>query len=151
MLRVIRDLLYTIPSGRGTSIATALDYLNRVQKRRAVVFLVSDFIDSGYEKIMRIAARRHDLVAITIEDPREYEMPEDRWFILEDAETGQKKCIDLSKKSIRKAFEEKMHEQREVRDRFFASAGIDSLKVRTDEAYEANLYRFLRARARRMR
>jgi len=151
VLRVIRDLLYTMPAGRGTSITAAMDYLNRVQKRRAVVFLVSDFLDTGYEKIMRIAARRHDLVAITIEDPREYEMPEDRWFVIEDAETGEQKCIDLSKKSVRLAFQEKMQEKREIRDHFIASAGIDSLKVRTDQPYEANLYRFLKARARRMR
>ncbi len=150
VLRVIRDLLVQKPIGRGTSITNAVEYLNRVQKRRAVVFLVSDFLDAGYEKAVRIAARRHDLVAVIVEDPRESEMPSVRWMTFQDAETGEEICVDLSKKAIREQFQNQILAARTARDRFIASAGIDCLKIRTDQPYEADLYRFMKSRARRM-
>lgn len=154
VLRVVRDLLTTKPPGRFTGIAQAVDYLNHVQKRRSVVFLVSDFMDSGYEKTLRTAARRHDLVVISIDDPFERIMPSVRYITVEDSESsdpGRPLLIDLGKSSVRESIEREMRRFREQRDAFLASAGIDHLKLETDRPYESSLYRFMRLRARRMR
>ena len=150
VLRVVRDLLAFKPTGTGTKIETALEYLERVQKRRAVVFIVSDFLDEGYEKAMRIAARYHDIVALIIEDPRELELPQVRYFSFVDCETNQLACVDLSNKKIREQFKILKSQAIEKRDRFLASAGIDCLKIRTDQPYEVALQRFLKMRSRRM-
>ncbi len=150
-LRVIRDILYHSPKGKGTDIRSAFEFLGQVQKRRAVVFLVSDFLFSGYEQALRIANRRYDLVAISIEDPRELTVPDIRWLNLQDAETGETFCVNLSSASVRKAFATRVAELKSERDTFLASAGIDHLKLRTDQSYESRLIRFLRTRARRMR
>ncbi len=151
VLRVIRDLLTTHPPGRSTNIGLAVDYLNRVQKRRSVVFLVSDFMDRNYEKTIRTAARRHDLVVITIDDPLEREFPDVGFVSMQDAESGKPLLIDLSKRSVRDALVQEMRGFREERDAFFASAGIDHLKLETHQAYESALHRFMSQRARRMR
>ena len=96
VLRVLRELLYHEPKGRQTDIGKTLEYLNRVTKRRSVVFLVSDFINTGYEKALQIANRRHDIVAITVTDPREMNMPDVGFIRLEDAETGEVVLVDTS-------------------------------------------------------
>jgi uncharacterized protein (DUF58 family) len=150
VLRVVRDLLYEKPAGRGTNIAAALEYLNKVQKKRAVVFLVSDFKSANYEKALRIVNKRHDLVGIIVDDPREMAVPKTRWITFEDAETGRVVCVDLSKKGIRDLFEKKAVEAAAAREKFLASAGVDFLKVSTGVPYEAALYRFMQARSRRM-
>jgi uncharacterized protein (DUF58 family) len=85
VLRVIREVLYFRPQGRGTDISLALDYLNRVIRRRSVVFLVSDFLAAGFERALRVSARRHDLVALLVRDPREEELPPAGLVRLEDA------------------------------------------------------------------
>ncbi|NUO81345.1 DUF58 domain-containing protein, partial [candidate division KSB1 bacterium] len=94
VLRVLREVLYHKPEGHGTNITTALEYLNRVIRRKAVVFLVSDFLSEGYEKALRVAGKRHDLVAIPITDPRETEIPNVGLVELEDAETGEVHLLD---------------------------------------------------------
>jgi len=151
VLRVIRDILYKVPEGRGTNINNVLEYLMRVQKRRAVVFLVSDLLDSGYENAIRIVNRYHDLAAFIIEDPREFDVPKTGWITLEDAESGEIVCVDLSKKSVRDRFKKQTSEMADIRNNLLASSNIDYLKLRTDHPYEAGLYRFLKARAKKMR
>ncbi|MBN1550127.1 DUF58 domain-containing protein [bacterium] len=151
VLRVIRDILYTKSSERKTDIANVLEYLGKVQKRRAVVFLVSDFFDSGYEKTLRIINKHHDLVSIIVEDRREYVLPASGYSILEDSETGESAIINWSNSKARNAMLDKFAKAAEYRDHLFASAGIDCFKVRTGEPYEATLYRFFKSRARRMR
>jgi uncharacterized protein (DUF58 family) len=151
VLRVVRDILIAKPEGRSTRIAAALEFLTRVQKRRSVVFLVSDFLDTGYEKALRIVNRRHDLVAVSIEDPREFEVPASGWFSLNDAETEESICVNFSRPSVREAFQQKVMEESQHRDKILSGSKIDHLKLRTDQPYEAFLYRFLQARARRMR
>jgi len=151
VLRVVRDLLYTRPENRGTDIAGVLDYLNRIQKRRAVVFLVSDFLGSDFEKNLRLAARRHDLVAVVVEDPREYELPDAGWLTLRDPETGRAWTVNTSRKQVRDTWKSEMEKLRADRDRLLKSIGIDTLYVSTAHSYESDLYRFLKNRARRMR
>ena len=151
VLRVIRDLLHHRPVGHGTDIAGVLEYLGKVQRRRSVVFLVSDFLDTGIEKSLRIVNRHHDLVAIVVEDPREYELPSSGWTMLSDAETGEDVCVNLGNRDVRTAFTQRIQSMIESRDKMFSSAGIDCLKIRLNRPYEADLFRFLKARAQRMR
>jgi uncharacterized protein (DUF58 family) len=151
VLRVVRDILFTRPAATQTRIADALDYLNRIQKRRAVVFLVSDFLDTGFEKVLRQTAQKHDLVAIVIEDPAEYELPDAGWMTLGNPESGEEYIVNTSKPAVRKAFNQTMDVHRRNRDRELKSAGIDTLHVSTVKSYESDLYRFLKNRARRLR
>jgi len=151
VLRVIRELYYFQPKGRGTDIASALDYLNRVTTRRSVVFLVSDFFASGYEAALKVANRRHDLVAVTVSDPREMELPDVGIVEVEDAETGEEVLIDTSDVRARRTFMNASEEARSARQRLFRSVGVDRVDVRTDRPYIEPLMRFFEARAKRFR
>jgi uncharacterized protein (DUF58 family) len=151
VLRVIRELYYFQPKGRGTNIAGALDYLNRVTTRRSVVFLVSDFFASGYEAALKVANRRHDLVAVTVSDPREAELPDVGIIEMEDAETGEEVLIDTSDVRARRTFMNASEEARSARRRLFQSVGVDRVDVRTDRPYIEPLMRFFEARAKRFR
>ena len=149
VLRIVRELLYLEPAGRGTSIAAALAYLARVQKRRAIVFVLSDFFDTGYENQLRAAALRHEIVALTLSDPREETMPSAGLLDLEDAETGARVTVDTSDRRVREAYARRAAEARASRRRAFASAGVEEIELRTDESYVAPLLRAFRARERR--
>src|SRR5689334_6036683 len=104
VLRLIRDVLFYQPQHRRTSVQQALDYLNRVVHRRVIVFLLSDFLDRGYEKSLKRTGRRHDLVAVRITDPREEELPAVGLLELEDAETGERELVDTYSKAARDEF-----------------------------------------------
>lgn len=151
VLRVLRELLYHKPEGSQTDIAGALEYLNRVTKRRSVVFLVSDFINFGYEKALQIANQRHDIVAITVTDPRELEMPNVGFIELEDAETGEVILVDTSAAEVRSLYSQKSSHDVKKRDKLFHSIDIDHIDIRTDQPYIEPLIRFFRMRARRFR
>ncbi len=151
VLRVVRELLYHQPQGRGTDIASTLEFLTRVIRRRAVVFLVSDFVGPDYEKALQIANRRHDVVAITISDPREHELPNVGLIELEDAETGELILLDTSDAAVRRAFAARAQEAAEERYRLFRRTRVDHVDVRTDQPYAEPLIRFFRMRARRFR
>ncbi|MFQ5600071.1 MAG: DUF58 domain-containing protein, partial [Candidatus Krumholzibacteriia bacterium] len=103
-LRVIRDLLYFEPEGRGTDMGTALQFLAQVLKRKAVVFLVSDFLDPGFETPLSVVSRRHDVVPITITDAREEELPDVDLVELVDAETGERMLVDTGSAAVRRRF-----------------------------------------------
>ncbi len=151
VLRVLRELMYHKPEGYGTDIALALEYLSRVTTRRAVVFLVSDFLSENYEKALRIANRRHDLVAITITDPRELELPDIGFVELEDAETGETILVDTSDLNVQETFVAGTQEALRERDRIFRSIDVDTIDIRTDRSYVEPLIRFFRERAKRFR
>ena len=104
VLRVIREVLYFKPEGKGTDISTALEYLIKVTKRKTVSFLVSDFITEGFEHTLRIANKRHDIIAVSVTDPRELEIPDIGFVELEDAETGETTLIDTTDKKVREKF-----------------------------------------------
>lgn len=149
VLRVLRELLYHQPQGRSTNIALALEYLSRVISRRAVVFLVSDFMAKNYEKAMQIANKRHDLMAITITDPREMELPDVGLIELEDAETGEIVLLDTSDPVLRESFISETSQLKAQREKLFRSMNIDYVDIRTDVSYVEPLIKFFRMRAKR--
>jgi uncharacterized protein (DUF58 family) len=148
VLRLLRELLYINPRRSGTSIAVALDYLSHVLKRRSTVFLISDFLDEGYESILRVAARRHEIVAISLSDPREQELPDLGLIEFEDAETGQRAFVDSSDPEVRRQYHERAVRMAAQRNRLLASLSIDHIALSTDRSYVEPLIVFFRNRAR---
>lgn len=151
VLRVLRELLYHKPQGTKTDIAEALEYLNRITKRRSVVFLVSDFINKGYEKALQIANRRHDIVAITVTDPRELELPDVGFIELEDAESGEVVLVDTSYSEVRSLYSTKSAQDIMRRNKLFKSINVDHIDIQTDKPYVEPLIKFFRMRAKRFR
>jgi len=150
VLRVIRELLYFKPEHKNTDIKLALDYLNKILTRKAIAFLISDFLGSGYEMALNVANKRHDLIGITIQDPREIELPPLGIIEFEDAETGETIVLDSYDNDIRKTFTEvslKTHTELEV---MFKKLGVDYINVMTDKPYINTLIRFFQKRARRL-
>lgn len=151
VLRVLRELLYHEPQSTQTDIAGALEFLNRITRRRSVVFLVSDFISEDYEKALQIANKRHDVIAITVTDPREVELPSVGFIELEDAETGEIFLLDSSAKEIRSSFAKGADIKRREQAKLFKSMSIDSIDIFTNRPYIEPLMRFFRLRAKRFR
>jgi uncharacterized protein (DUF58 family) len=151
VLRVLRELLYFHPEERMTDIGNALEYLSRVIRRRSVVFLVSDFLSKDYERALRIANKKHDMVGIHIVDPREMELPRIGYVELEDAETGEQILLDTSDREVVRLFAQKTSEAMLRRDKLFKSMNVDSIAIHTDESYFEPLIRFFRMRAKRFR
>jgi uncharacterized protein (DUF58 family) len=157
VLRVVRDILYHTPEGRGTDSVKALDIANHVLHRRAVVFLISDFQSPGdplrareeLRRAMRLTNRRHDLVAVLIEDPREKELPNVGVLALEDAETGEIIELDTANAAVRKRFKELSVERARRLVNDFRSEGVDTLELKTDAPYMPALQRFFKTRERR--
>lgn len=151
VLRLIRELLYLRPHGRGTDIGGALAYLARVAKRRSIVFVLSDFFDAGYEAGLRAVALRHEVIALTLNDRREGDLPDVGLLEVEDAETGARTVIDTSDRRARAAWARRATEQREARRRTLAALGVEEIALATDRSYVEPLLRSFRRRARRAR
>lgn len=149
-LRLIREILFFEPKGRGTSPGPALDYLNRVVTRRAVVFLISDFQAEGFEKSLSVTARRHDLVAIPVIDPRERDLPDIGIVTLEDAETGEQIQINTSSRATLDAYAHLADKRREALSRLLLRHGIDTIELQTNSDYIPALRGFFRTRERRL-
>lgn len=146
VLRVIRELLAFEPKGKGTNIAGALDHLNRVMRRKAVVFLISDFQDAKYERSLRVAKRRHDLILVDVSDRREAAMPNVGLMELLDNETGQRIVVDTASAQWRAMYQEQANRVGRERDRMLRQAKIDCIHVRTGEPYVDDLIHFFRQR-----
>jgi uncharacterized protein (DUF58 family) len=149
VLRVIREILSLKPAGRGTDIPAALEHLGLVTKRRCVVFLISDFLTPGWRRALRVAARRHDVVAVVLEDPREAELPAVGLVELEEAETGERYVVDTRDWRVRDAFARQASIARVERDRDLRATDVDAIVVGTDRPYTEALLRFFRMRERR--
>jgi uncharacterized protein (DUF58 family) len=156
VLRVVRDILYHDPEGRGTDTVKALDVVNHVLHRRAIVFLISDFQlsdgDPGraaLRRAMRQTNRRHDLVAVQVEDPREKELPDVGILALEDAETGEILEIDTGSATVRRRFQELAAARGRQLVSDLRSEGVDTLQLQTDQPYMPALQRFFKTRERR--
>lgn len=150
VLRVVREALYFNPKGRGTDVAGALRHLTNIISRRAIAFVISDFFAEDFKKSLSIANKKHDVVAITITDPRESELPNAGIVELVDAETGKQHMIDTSSSKIRDRFGKKAREIREERAKTFGSVGVDHIDISTDRAYIDEFIKFFRMRKRRM-
>ncbi len=150
-LRVLRELLYHPAEGTGTDIAGALEYLARVTRRRAVAFLVSDFLAEGYERALSVAARRHDLVAVRVGDVREAEVPPMGFVEFEDPETGERVVVNTSGRAFQGRYGAGRAAARARVDEVFRRSKVDSIDVTTGVPYEKALRRFFEERGRRVR
>ena len=150
VLRVIREVLYFKPENKGTDISIALEYLLKVTKRKTVCFLLSDFITEGFERALRIANKRHDMVAVSITDPRELEIPNVGFVELEDAETGEITLIDTADRKMMERFNRFNVKNMEERAKLFRGMGVDLVDVRTDSSYVEPIMKFFRAREKRL-
>jgi uncharacterized protein (DUF58 family) len=150
VLRVIREILYFKPEDSQTDLNIALEYLLKIIRRKCIVFLISDFLTSDYEKALQIANKKHDVIAIDILDPREIEMPNIGFLELEDAETGEIVLVDTSNAQVRSGFFSRSEANRLQREKFFKSIGIDNITIYTDRSYVEPITRFFRMRAKRL-
>jgi len=148
-LRLIRDLLTVQPKGRGTSMTVAIDRLMRLLPHRSVVFLASDFVAADVEKPLARLAQRHDVIAVTLEDPAERVLPDVGPARLEDPESGTVVEVDTSHPAVRSAFAQRVAAEDEARRTLFGRLGLDEIIVHTEHGYVDALLAFFRARSRR--
>ncbi|MBN2561588.1 MAG: DUF58 domain-containing protein [Phycisphaerae bacterium] len=150
VLRVIRELLTLKAAGRGTDVSGALDYLNRVAGRRSVVFVISDFQAAPYERQMRIAKRRHDVIPITITDPRELVFPNVRFIELMDNETGERVTVDTSSAAFRDVYQRQAAGDTDTRRELFRRMRAEAIELMAGQSFVDPLTRFFRAREARL-
>lgn len=146
VLRLIREILAFKPQGVKTHISDALAYFSRVQKRKAVVFLISDFMDQGFLKPLQHASSRHDLIAIPIHDPRELEPPESGLFVLEDGETGEEMYVDFGSRKLREAWSANARAAQAKLLKDLRGAKVDFIPVSSTEPYDKAINNFFRLR-----
>jgi uncharacterized protein (DUF58 family) len=151
VLRVVREALYFKPIGAGTDINAALEFLNRITTRKTVAFIISDFYSPEFKKMLAVTNKRHDCIAVTITDPREIELPDVGLITLEDPESKKSFFVDSSDMLVRKDYAEAAEKRLRQRLMLFRSVNVDSIDIRTDIPYGMSLYKFFRARERRMR
>ncbi len=149
-LRLIRDILFFEPGGRGTDAAAALSYLNRVVTRRSVVFLISDFQAGDFSRQLSVTTRRHDLIAIPVIDPAEEDLPNIGIVTLEDAETGEQIEIDTSNLTMRNAYLQLVSKRKNELLKNLRRKRIDTISLKTDEDYLPALRTFFKTRERRL-
>ncbi len=145
-LRLIREILYTQPVGQGTDLGLALEHLNRVAKRRNVVFVVSDFLDRDYDRNLKMTARRHDIIPVVVSDRREQSIPNVGLIRFRDAETGQTIVLDTASRRNRQLFEEQAARMSAERDALFRKLDLDAIYLSTGEDFVEPLKRFFRYR-----
>jgi uncharacterized protein (DUF58 family) len=151
VLRVISEILRFTPSGKGTDIGVGLEYLGRVAKRKSVAFLISDFIADGWERAMRLAQTKHDLVPICVTDPLEEELADMGVVYVEDSETGDILPVDTSSRWVRAAYRDDMKRRRSEREQLFRKHKLDFINMSTGDETMSALVDFFRIRARRAR
>ena len=149
VLRLVRELLFFEPAGTGTDIGAALRFVSRVQRRRATLFLVSDFLAADYEPELRLAAARHDLIAASIVDPHELSLPRAGLLDLQDAETGRRVLVDTSSRRVRADYERRGRERQEALTAQLRRLRVDQIRIHTDRSWTRDLVRFFKARERR--
>jgi uncharacterized protein (DUF58 family) len=150
-LRLIREILFGQARGKGTAVTQALDFMQKVQRKRAIVFLMSDFLDHGYERPVRLAARRHDLTLVRVDDSFEFELPPVGLVQVEDAETGRQYLLDAGSAEVRSAFAERGRQRREAIARLARGSSLDLIEVSTDGGHLDALVRYFERRESRQR
>jgi uncharacterized protein (DUF58 family) len=142
VFRVIREVLYFHPRRSGTRCEAALQFLNHVFTRRAVVFLISDFIDQGFEKSLKITNQKHDVIGVLVDDEREMTLPDVGWVTLEDAESGMVVEVHTGDAEVRRRFAELAKQGRDAMRQMLRRAGLDIIELRTDQPYQLELKKF---------
>jgi len=150
-LRLIRDILAFEPAGRGTDIAGATEYLNKMLSHKAIIFLVSDFFGENIEHPLKLLAQRHDVVAVTLEDPSERALPDIGLVRFVDPETGATLDVDTSNAAVRAKFNAEVTAESDRRRHLLRRLAIDEIPVKTNQGIMDPLLRFFRARERRIR
>ncbi|MEW6702750.1 MAG: DUF58 domain-containing protein [Bacteroidota bacterium] len=148
-LRIIREVLSFEPQGNQTNIRQALEYFNHTIKKKAIVFLISDFIDSGYDKVLRIVGKKHDLIGIVLRDPREKSLLDAGLIKFRDAETGEIRFLDTANKAVRQSIEDEHKRRMEYRRQLFVSSRLDSIDIETSGSYIKPLVDFFKLREKR--
>ena len=143
---IIRTILNFKPEGKGTNLSLPLEYLLNIQKRKATVFLISDFQDDGYEAKLKLAKQKHDLVAISITDPREETLPDVGLIQLEDAESGETLLIDTHDNEMTTQYAKQFQHKRAKRKTYFSSIGIDTIEVHTNRSLTDPIIRYFKMR-----
>ena len=149
VLRIIRDLLSFKPQGKGTNIKLALEHMNHAIKKKSIVFLISDFIDEGYEKVLRIVGKKHDLIGIVLNDQRERSIPKIGLTKFTDTETGRERWLDTSSSKFQKSLKNYYERLISERKSLFLRSRLDSIEIKTGENYVLPLVNFFRLRERR--
>ena len=151
VMRVLREILGFQPKYTGTDLALALETLSRVAKRKSVAFVVSDFVATGYERALALAAMKHDVIPVVLTDPRDEELPDVGLVTFEDLETGEDVLVDTSSSAVRDHYKAEKRAERLARERLFKRLSLDHVVVRTDQSFVAPLRDLFAKRARRMR
>jgi uncharacterized protein (DUF58 family) len=151
VLRLIRDVLFYEPKHKGTALRDALDFLNRVLRRRTIIFFLSDFFDRDYESAFKRTGRRHDLIAVRLSDPGEEELPAVGLLEVEDAETGRHLLVDTSSRQVRDEFRGRAEGRRAALRQLARAGGVDLIEVSTDGSHLDALIHFFRQRERRLK
>jgi len=149
VLRIIREVLSFEPEGKSTNLKGALEYMNNAIKKKSIAFLISDYMDEGYEKILGIVGRKHDLIGIVLDDIREKEIPNIGLVKLTDSETGDERWIDTSSKRVRTQMIFNRKEKEKLRKSLFIKSRLDSIEVTTGSNYIQPLVQFFRRREKR--
>lgn len=149
VLRIIREVLSFQPEGNKTDLKGALEYFNHTIKKKSITFLISDFIDEGYEKIIKIIGKKHDFVSIILQDPREREIPKAGLIKIQDSETGSIRYLDSSSKIVQEYFNQKIKSNDEKIKDLFMRSRIDSIKIDTSKSYIKPLVDFFKVREKR--
>ncbi|MBK7259123.1 MAG: DUF58 domain-containing protein [Ignavibacteriae bacterium] len=150
ILRIIRELISFQAQGSGTSIRGALEYLNHVHKKRTIAFVISDFIDDGYDQILRIISKKHDVIAVELSDPREESLPESGLMKFTDAESGRERWVDTSDRAVRASFVKYWKDRRDQRRSLFLRSKVDAIPVRIDRPYIKPIVDFFKRRESRL-
>lgn len=150
VLRVVREILYYQPKRKKTRLAAALEYLHNVLTRTAVIFLISDFLDEGYEKALKILSKRHDVIAIRLKDRREQDLTPAGLVEVEDRETGERLIVDTSHPRLREAYRGLAQSRDEKLDRLFKTLGIDKIEIAAESSYVEPVIKFFKKREQRL-
>lgn len=146
ILRIIREMIYFQPEEQGTNISEPLIYLNNVVKKKSICFLLSDFMAEGYEDALRVASKRHDIIGVKVFDDLEEKLPNVGLIRVEDSETGEKKLVDTSSKSVREKYNHYFSEHNDYYHQAFRKSGSSVIDINTKEDYVKHLLRFFKSR-----
>ncbi len=145
-LRILRDILYFEPTNTHTDIKQAIEYIYRMTKKRSIIFIVSDFLDSGYEDSLKLLSKKHDVIALRVIDPTELALPNIGLIHLKDPETGKYITVNTSNKNIREKFDEQASEYEAELSEKFKKMNIDLVTLKTNEPYAPTLMKFFKLR-----